>query len=638
MSTRPRHLLSTDWSRAELAAILEARQPAKPLCPVLGDPFWRGLRGRADLQHWWRPLHSAAVVARTTPPPKLTLKLYASFYANGERFEFEGAYFGRRNRIAHLAMAALLDEDPTPWLPALWRDWEAMLGEESWALPAHTFVASGVQPEIIDLMAAETMNLCGELLDLFADAAPADLVMATRRRLARQIDLFLGDCGESKWGWFQSANNWNAVCHQGVVGATLAAEPDSKRLAEVLLRASRNLPKFLEGFTPDGGCSEGPGYWAYGFGRYAWLSEQLEHRTCGALTLMGDNELVRRVSGFGARMSLHNGGLVNFSDNQPVGLIDPGLLRFLAAVAGDPVCAAVSERNYALMLGPRLSEDDFPTAIHHVAEPGGPNLHARRLDVFHYTRLLRYLPAAAAGRKAMPPEQAVYPELQVAVFQGEDADGVPWALAAKGGHNDEHHNHNDIGSFIYRRAGVSWISEIGAPLYTKDFFMGDRYRHLAARSVGHSVPVVNGHEQNAGRDRAASRFSPNPGKVSVTIDFADAYPAACGLVSLTRSLRVEAGLIVRDSYEMSFGEAFESAIITEAEAESLGDSSYAGFRLRLAGRVCHCVPLPGTRADLVEEHRYFDHAAKQRVIRRLVFRAAVPSGSGEIGFRLIPQP
>ncbi|MBC8009080.1 MAG: heparinase II/III family protein, partial [Burkholderiales bacterium] len=436
------------------------------------------------------PALAAAEHARSTPIPELPAALYATFHATGDRDAFEALYFARRNRLAYLALSALLALDPTHWLPALWLHWQAVLDEPAWAFPAHTFVPSGLDPDLIELFAAETMNLCGELLDLFAASAPPALVAATRARLSHLFDVYLGDYGERRWGWFQSANNWNAVCHQGVVGAALATEPDPARLAEILLRAAKNLPAFLAGFTADGGCSEGPGYWAYGFGRFAWLNEQLEHRTAGAFTLLGDHPAALAIVPFGARLSLHAAGLVNFSDNQPVGLIDPALLAYLATRAADPACATVSTAHYVLLLRPRAPDETFPSSIHHVAAPGGPNLEARRLDVFHYTRFLRFAPtfsppsSSLLAPRSLPPSSFLYPELGVTVLNGTDASGLPWSLAVKGGHNDEHHNHNDVGSFVFRHAGLTWASEIGTPQYTKDYFHGDRYRHLAARSLG----------------------------------------------------------------------------------------------------------------------------------------------------------
>lgn len=64
---------------------------------------------------------------------------------------------------------------------------------------------------------------------------------------------------------------------------------------------------------------------------------------------------------------------------------------------------------------------------------------------------------------------AFFPNLGLWVVRGRDETGSLWELAAKGGHNDEHHNHNDVGSFILNIDGVPMLTEIGAREYVKDF-------------------------------------------------------------------------------------------------------------------------------------------------------------------------
>ena len=85
-------------------------------------------------------------------------------------------------------------------------------------------------------------------------------------------------------------------------------------------------------------------------------------------------------------------------------------------------------------------------------------------------------------------------------------DGEGNGFAAKGGNNDENHNHNDIGHFLCVFHGEMLLTDLGAGEYTKDYFGDGRYDILCNRSMGHSVPLVNGREQCAGREYRADRF------------------------------------------------------------------------------------------------------------------------------------
>src|SRR5690606_39665769 len=48
-------------------------------------------------------------------------------------------------------------------------------------------------------------------------------------------------------------------------------------------------------------------------------------------------------------------------------------------------------------------------------------------------------------------------------------------FAAKGGYNNESHNHNDIGSFILYKEGKPLFIDAGVGTYTKKTFSNERY-------------------------------------------------------------------------------------------------------------------------------------------------------------------
>ena len=124
------------------------------------------------------------------------------------------------------------------------------------------------------------------------------------------------------------------------------------------------LRTFLKGFGEDGSTSEGPGYWVYGFGRYAMLNEQLETATSGALSIFEKDEHVRRIAAFAPALAFSNGYLVNFSDGHRSGRLGTVLLAYLG------------ER---LEL-PALVEES--AAVYRHLEKAGVDLHEQRCDLF----------------------------------------------------------------------------------------------------------------------------------------------------------------------------------------------------------------------------------------------------------------
>ncbi|NUT40465.1 MAG: hypothetical protein HOV86_10800 [Thermoactinospora sp.] len=110
-------------------------------------------------------------------------------------------------------------------------------------------------------------------------------------------------------------------------------------------------------------------------------------------------------------------------------------------------------------------------------------------------------PAAPPARAAPPapalavpaPVRSFLPDAQILVLRTPGA-----CFAAKGGHNDEPHNHLDLGHFVLRLNGETVLDDLGAPEYTRDYFGEDRYKVLQASALGHSVPVINGSTQQPG--------------------------------------------------------------------------------------------------------------------------------------------
>ena len=190
-------------------------------------------------------------------------------------------------------------------------------------------------------------------------------------------------------------------------------------------------------------------------------------------------------------------------------------------------------------------------------------------------------PAHVPEDTHLPLTDAYLDDLAVALLRFQDAAGHLWELAVKAGHNDEHHNHNDIGSYLLNIDGQRMLTEIGAPEYVKDFFGQGRYTFLATRSLGHPVPIINGYEQPAGAAFRGTilRHEFTPQAATLEIDLTSAYPAAAGCNRCLRKLEIDkhrGTLRITDTFDLQKLESLETAIITESPCEG-GDN-----RVRIA--------------------------------------------------------
>jgi len=594
-----------------------AECPPIPLLPPVGDAAWRHVAANPVIEKQLHQLLERALAEVDEPLPDLTDEMYADYFKTGRRLRFETQWFERRRRLARAVLSAALEQDPgvrDQLITSTLAKMNVIFDEESWSFPAHVGkIPTGKDPMRIDLFAAETANLFGELLNLLGPAVPQEFVDRIRARLKTQFfDNYLGKVHD----WSNATHNWNAVCHQGVLGAALSVCNDPKLLGQLFQRAAAGLKTFLSGFAPDGGCSEGPGYWGYGFGWFMELNRQLETRTRGRLSLVEGDPHVRAIALYGPRMSLTNGYVVNFADGDRRGCPRAPLLQYLSERFADPLIAA-----HAAVAWKRMAEKPL-------------DLDEQRSDVFHYSRLLLRCPSTIEPNAALPETDLFLPELNVAVSRFHDTRGGLWEWAGKSGHNAEHHNHNDVGSFLLNINGEPMLSETGAPEYNAAFFSREkRYESIATRSLGHPVPLINGVEQSAGEEFVGKVLMKDftPEHVRLRLDLTAAYPAAAGVKRCDRSIELikhQGKLVVSDSFELEKAESLETALITHHPVE-LRDGH---AEITAGGNTLRITPTSGTTIAEVQRYDYSNHSGKPAHVNRIVLRPTDLAAHTTVGF------
>jgi hypothetical protein len=135
------------------------------------------------------------------------------------------------------------------------------------------------------------------------------------------------------------------------------------------------------------------------------------------------------------------------------------------------------------------------------------------------------------------------PDIQVMSARSVAGSSAGLYVAAKGGHNDESHNHNDIGNFIVYTDGRPVLIDVGAGEYTAKTFSPDRYTIWNMQSAYHNVPTINGVMQENGRQWAARdvHFSADGKQASLTLDIAGAYPEEAAVQSWVRRVTLNRG-------------------------------------------------------------------------------------------------
>jgi len=516
-----------EWTVEDVAGALRSSDEQYPLPTYDEADVWADLHSDDLAGPVIEDVLERAADQREEPVPRLPATLYLDYTRTGNRTRYQDPWGTRQRRLGLFALAECVEREGRYLDPILDYAW-AITEQATWVWPAHLrgrHNREGLPGEVPDdertvaLFNAGMAKVLAELDHVLGDR----LHPALRERIRAEVDRQVLDPYEPReeFNWMRRpANNWNAVCNAGVAVAAMHLLDDVDRQARILTKAVHSLEAYLADFDGDGCTAEGIGYWNYGFGNYVEFADHLEHRTGGACSLF-EVPIVSDIAEYPLKVEMSPGHYVPFSDASETSTVSPYA---------------------ACRLGERLDR---------------PGVAARGRQAFRETdpigsRLGTTLRNLLAAR-AVPADVEVPTPSRVGHFEGFDwwiarddpADPEGLVVAAKGGHNQESHNHNDCGTVVVHAARESLLTDLGSPTYDRDYFGPDRYTdYLAPRSLGHSVPYVNGTEQasggyDAGENYAAEALGADEDAFSV--DIAGAYPDAAGVTSLRRTVRLERG-------------------------------------------------------------------------------------------------
>ena len=505
----------------------------------------------------------AARKVLSEPIPDLPDDLYLEFSRTGNRTHYQKPYAARVEHLSGLVVAECL-ENKGRFLPGIVAHVEAICAERSWTLPAHDhdLVCFNGEHQLVDLGSSRRALIlsfaCDWLRDVLPQEVKARIVAECDRRIFQPYLLTArnprGSPARRKlqdW-WYDAKMNWNSVCNSCVVRAALAIVADRRLRAEFVASAEHTVPFALKGYTPDGYCSEGMGYWNYGFGHHLMLGLAVRAATGGRLDLFKDPKN-RVVMLYPYGYQLQPGKSPHFAD----GGGNPSiiLLALQRQVHPDITCRAAGEADL-------LNGDISAISLRAFGQDPGP--------------------AGAVGFDTLPP-RTWFPDAQVLISRVVRPERtMSLSLAIKGGHNAELHNHNDVGSYAIMLDGIEMGGDPGGEVYTRRTFSKDRYVSKVLNSYGHPVPVVAGQLQMKGRKHAAkvlkTEFTDACDRI--VLDCTAAY-AVTSLVSLVRTAsfdREKAEISITDQVAFSSPSAFEVPVVTYRDYTKNGDATRFAFR------------------------------------------------------------
>jgi len=496
--------------------------------------------------------------------------VFMEYVRNGNRSNYQAVSFGRRTKLAELVLGECM-EGKGRFLDDIMNGVWTICEETYWGVPAHVGAqkrGSGlpdVKEPTVDLFAAETAMLLAWTDYLVGDELDS-ISPLIRERIHYEVDrrvLSVNlDRDDFWWMGFSGrvVNNWNPWICSNWLTAVLILEKDGERRARSIHKILRCLDNFLDPYPRDGGCDEGPGYWDRAGGSLYDCLELLHSASRGQIDVF-DRPLIKEIGRYITRVYINYPYFINFADAAARIHASASLIFRYGKSIGDEDMVGFG----AFLAEKQGLGEDYIRGSFGVLGRVLPSL-------FHLEELLEEKPLEPLVKDIW------FPELQVMAARSYAGSDRGLYVAAKGGHNAESHNHNDVGNFIVYADGYPVVIDVGVETYTAKTFSGRRYEIWTMQSAFHNLPTINGVMQKEGREFKADRVAYEAAEKSATfsLDISSAYPEEAQVLSWLRSITLNRGknVIVRDKYKLGkSGKNLQMTLMSWRKPETLPGGS-----------------------------------------------------------------
>ncbi|WP_135554910.1 heparinase II/III domain-containing protein [Paenibacillus cymbidii] len=523
-------MLTARYGGNDLASLLQAAAAGKaaPFPPADDRGAWE--RVTAESREEWIGKAEACLAYDW---PALQAQTYIEVKRTGHFNPYIDPYWKRRETLGSLVLGECI-EDGGRFTLAIVTGIMCICEETTW-LPPH------MNSYLTRVNKAETLHAAADHeVELFSSETAA-LLAWTYDLLRGKLDAISGRIGErierevrdrliapylarDDYWWMGFAgdrvNNWNPWCNGNMLMALAVFERDPLRLAEAVGKIMRSLDVFIATYPADGCCDEGPMYWGRSGASLYDCLELLHLMSGGAIDIYAET-IVREIGRYIVKAHIHGDYYVDFADGDAIVFADGDAIYGYGLAIGD---------EGMIRLGAGI-----PVKRHGFVDWFPLHRHARAL--------LRE--GERRQRAQQPPymRDVWFPHSQV--MAAREAEGTARGLyvAAKGGHNLESHNHNDIGNFIVYADGQPVFIDLGTEEYRAQTFGPQRFELWYLQSQYHNVPTVNGTMQRDGRAFAAQGAvrRADDDESDLSLDIAAAYPAEAGIACWRRTFRLLRG-------------------------------------------------------------------------------------------------
>jgi hypothetical protein len=332
----------------------------------------------------------------------------------------------------------------------------------------------------------------------------------------------------------RKVNNWNPWTNHNILTAIVIMDDDLERKINGVKKVIRSLDAFINVYPDDGGCDEGPSYWGRAGASLYQNLDLLKLVTKGKFNVY-DEQLIKNMGSYIYKAYINYPYFINFADADATTGSRPQIIYSYGKDIQDPIMQK---------FGAFLAEQQNWGNI----TPGG------KIDEQLIQLLLLDEISNAPADNALISDFWL-PETEVAGGRDKAGSTEGFFFAAKGGHNNESHNHNDLGTCVLYYNGKPCLIDIGRERYVAKTFSNRRYEIWTMQSQYHNLPKINGYDQKEGGQFQAKNtsFKSDSKKVVFSTDISDAYIPETGIDKWVRTYQLDRGrkFLVSDEYEFN---------------------------------------------------------------------------------------
>jgi hypothetical protein len=550
MSAQTQNLLSGKYSKDNLKTILIPQAKWTPF-PKLSDRAGWAKADEVTMKGFVKKAESYLDYKWPYIPATKSLLIERT----GDRVQFQAMGYEKREALGTLLMGEIY-ENKGRFLDQIIDGVWSICEESWWGASAHlpqnkTYSGlADVSEPFVELFSAETSAMLS-WVDYFLGEKLDAVSPQIRKRIYHEINTRIFQPVMTKpHGWMtknangRPPNNWNPWICSNWLNAALLLEKDETKRNEMVSKILWVLDEFLNPYPNDGGCDEGPGYWGAAAASLYDNISLLNLASNNSFNYVYEDERIKNMGRFIYRAQIGKEYFLNFADADP-----------------QPTMAATMIYRF----GKDIKDQDMMKFGSYYLQPEDS-----RLSRAHYFRNFFAVFMQEEFRnapKGLPlPADTWLPDLQVMVTRDKEGTTDGFFVAAKGGNNDESHNHNDIGNYVVYYNGQPLLIDVGRGTYTRKTFSSRRYDIWYNCSNYHNVPTINGATQPPGASfkAAAVAYKKGNGFSEFSLDMAPAYPEKAGVNSWKRSVRLNKGknVEINDVFSLKKADTIMQHIMT----------------------------------------------------------------------------